>query len=60
MSVKELRIVNDKLTVLKVTINRAPFMDGDRFYFKLVDGTTLTLKRDQAHMLYLYLQEHLK
>lgn len=56
MSVKELRFSEGGLTWLCVEwvkpFNRLEFTEGD--------GRTWNLDRDKAHLLMLYLQEHLK
>lgn len=56
MGVKELRFSNDGLTWLIVE-----WIDGfQRLEFTEVDGRTWNLDRNKAHLLMLYLQEHLK
>lgn len=53
MSVKEL-VLGD----LKVNHNYKPMSDDEMYWFRLGE-CCLYLDRNQAHLLYLYLQEHL-
>lgn len=53
MRVKELRFNNDGLTWLRWNV------EGDKFKVTEGDGRSWKLDRNQAHLLYLYLKEHL-
>lgn len=54
MSVEELKFSEGGLNWF--IINK----EKDKFKIKLTDGTCLSWDRNQAHLLMLYLQEHLK